>query len=112
MTLLRLITILALFFISWIVTDPYASAAGNESQLLNIRASQHTDYLRIVLEGPEEIISRGSVNQIDSDILVSFPDNIKLRKKKLPVAYTVQNDTISISLIKRGDLKFFFLTDP
>lgn len=113
MTLLRLITILALFLISWIVTDPYASAAGNESQLLNIRASQHTDYLRIVLEGPEEIISRGSVNQIDSDILVSFPDNnIKLRKKKLPVAYTVHNDTISISLIKRGDLKFFFLTDP
>jgi flagellar motor switch protein FliG len=113
MTLLRLITILALFFISWIVTDPYASAAGNESQLLNIRASQHTDYLRIVLEGPEEIISRGSVDQIDSEILVSFPDNnIELRKKKLPVAYTVQNDTISISLINRGELNFFFLTDP
>ncbi len=113
MTLLRLITILALFFISWIVTDPYASAAGNESQLLDIRASRHTDYLRIVLEGPEEIISTGSVNQIDSEILVSFPDNnIELRKKKLPVAYTVQNNTISISLIKRGALKFFFLKDP
>jgi len=113
MTILRLITILALFFINSIVTDSYVSAAGNEPQLLNIRASQHTDYLRIVLEGPEEIISRGSVNQIDSEILVSFSDNnIELRKKELPVAYTVQNDTISISLIKRGELKVFFLTDP
>ena len=113
MTLLRLITILALFFINSIVTDSYVSAAGNEPQLLNIRASQHTDYLRIVLEGPEKIISSGSVNQIDSEILVSFPDNnIELRKKELPVAYTVQNDTISISLIKRGELKFFLLTDP
>jgi hypothetical protein len=113
MTLLRLITVLALLFVNWIVTDSYAYATSNELQLLNIRASQHTDYLRIVLEGPEKIISSGSVNQIDSEILVSFPDNnIELRKKKLPVAYKVQDDTISISLIKKGELKVFFLTDP
>jgi N-acetylmuramoyl-L-alanine amidase len=79
---------------------------------LKLRSSYHPEFLRIVLEGEEYFISKGTVNQKGDDIIVRFPQaNLILRAEKARLPYKVDNNTIvfspgSFSKFKAFSLKF------
>ncbi|HBH60704.1 MAG TPA: hypothetical protein DDX85_02965 [Nitrospiraceae bacterium] len=91
---------------------PFLSYA--ETTSLKLRASRSTGSVRIVLEGPESVIGKGSVTQKESDILVSFPGTgISIQAESAVVAYLMINkETIRISPGDISGMKVFTLKDP
>lgn len=56
--------------------------------LVKLRASRHADFLRIVLEGPENLISRSIVSQKAQNIHVTFPgSSFNIYEEKVDVKY-------------------------
>jgi len=86
---------------------------GEETYYLKLRAGHHPEFLRIVLEGAEPIISKGIVNQKGKDILVSFPDTIfTIKDKKGPITYKRDKDTVLFSPGEFHEFKVFSLKYP
>ena len=89
-TMKKIISMMILYF-----ALPMSSAAGEETYLLKLRASYHPGFLRIVIEGPETIISNAIVNQKDNNILVRFPDTrFTVRKENTTITYNTDKDTL------------------
>jgi N-acetylmuramoyl-L-alanine amidase len=91
---------------------PYLSNA--ETAVLKLRASNHAGFIRIVLEGPESVVSRGSASQKGGDIFVTFPDkNFSIRAEGAAVAYSKSGrDTVKITPGDFSGIKVFTLKDP
>lgn len=71
---------------------------GKETYYLKLRAGFHPEFLRIVLEGTESIISNGIVSQKGREIMVRFPDSrFTIQEQKVQVAYRIDKDIISFS---------------
>ncbi len=88
-------------------------ASNADTNLLKLRASSHKDFLRIVLEGPEPVVSHGKVDQEDENILVSFPgDSFTIEAEKKAINYKADKDRILLSPGNIGKYKFFFLKNP
>ncbi len=84
-----------------------------ETHVLKLRASNHSEFLRIVLEGPEAVVSHGMIDQKGEDILVSFPgDSFTIEAEKKATTYKADNDQILLSPGNFGKFKFFFLKNP
>jgi hypothetical protein len=49
-------------------------AVSGGVQFLKLRASHHQGFQRIVMEGPESVISKALVYQRGKNIIVNFPD--------------------------------------
>ncbi|GBE04783.1 MAG TPA: hypothetical protein ENG80_05115 [Nitrospirae bacterium] len=89
------------------------TAQGEETYSLKLRASQHHEFLRIVLEGDDAILSRGIVNQKGRDIMVRFPDSrFTVQGVKVPVTYKLNKDTVLFSPGPFSGLKVFSLKYP
>jgi hypothetical protein len=70
------------FAVLLIIIWPCYSAG--ETSVLNLRSSHHLDFVRIVIEGEEEIIENAHVYQRGTDVLVKFSTSdfsIKAEKK-------------------------------
>lgn len=87
------------FLLIFIFLSVYASGEAlhhtvqdEEVYSLKLRTSRHSDFLRIVLEGDESIISRAIVNQKAQNIVVTFPDS----------NFTIQADEVAIDYNKIG----------
>jgi N-acetylmuramoyl-L-alanine amidase len=90
-----------------------ARASGEETFNLRLRANNHPDFLRIVIEGTKPSISRAIVNQTGEDILVKFPySRFLIEKATGPLRYKVQEDTIVFSLGDFNKFKVFTLDYP
>jgi hypothetical protein len=80
---------------------------------LKLRANHHPEFLRIVLEGEESIISGGMVNQKGNDIVVRFPyANIILQERKIPITYNIDKGTITFHPGPFNNFKVFSLKYP
>ncbi|MBI5056693.1 MAG: tetratricopeptide repeat protein [Nitrospirae bacterium] len=89
------------------------AALESDNAPLQIRASDHPGFLRIVLEGPNDLISRGQVSQKDKEILVNFPgSDFAVKQQKLLVSYRRNNDAVIFALKNSSDLKIFSLDSP
>ncbi len=74
------------------------SISGKNAYFLELRASYHTEFLRIVIESTEPLIARGVVNQKGRDIIAKFPyANFTVRKEKMPIPFKTDKDTIIFS---------------
>jgi tetratricopeptide (TPR) repeat protein len=90
-----------------------AEVSETGSSLISLRAGQHPRFYRIVLEGAEEIVSKGHVNQKEKDIKISFDDaSIDVEKTNTPFAYKADSESVIISLPKKGEMKVFSLKKP
>lgn len=80
---------------------------------IKLRASRHPEFVRIVLEGPETFIFKGTVNQKGQDIFVNFQDSkFSLEDVELPFTYKTAGNSVVFS---PGDFKKFkttFLKSP
>jgi hypothetical protein len=99
------------FLIFFILLSIYVSS--EELYFLKLRMSYHPDFLRIVLEGPDSIISRAIVNQKAQDILVTFPDtSFTIQEEKVIIAYKINRDVISFFPEDFVGFKVFTLKYP
>jgi len=90
-----------------------AEVSDAGSSLISLRAGQHPSFYRIVLEGAEEIVSKGHVKQREKDIKISFDDaSIDVEKKNTPFAYKTDKGSVVVSLPKKGEMKVFSLKEP
>ncbi len=64
------------------------SFQADAADLLKLRSSMHADFLRIVLEGPEKLITKAIVSQRTQNIHVTFPGtSFDLYEEKVDVKY-------------------------
>ena len=91
-----------------------AQVSGAESYKIKLRAGQHAEFLRIVLEGPASVISKAIVNQKAKNIQVVFPDTaISIDDQKSAVAYKkTAEDTIVFFPSDFSAFKVFTLQNP
>ncbi len=91
-----------------------AHVSSGDIYLLKLRTSRNSDFLRIVLEGPEFIIDRAIVNQKEQNILVTFPDaGFTIQEEKVIVAYDkIGIDAVMFSPGNFRGLKVFSLEYP
>lgn len=84
-------------FLFFLISFP-ATVVSLETHQLKLRANYHPEFLRIVLEGVEPLISKGIVNQKGRDILVRFPHTLfKIQEEKVPIPYKTDKGTIVFS---------------
>lgn len=94
-----------------IIADASVPVGG--ADLLQIRAGEHSGFLRIVLEGRSSTISEGRVSQKGKDIIVRFTGrNFEIKKTGVSVAYRTDRDTVIFTLKQAGKLKSYSLQDP
>lgn len=90
-----------------------AAIAGDAADFLQIRAGEHSGFMRIVIEGQDSILSGGKVSQQGKDIIVSFAEKIsEIKKKDLPIKCKVDKDVVTFSLKQAGRLKTYSLQNP
>jgi hypothetical protein len=99
------------FLLLVILFLPFTTGHGISS--LKLRSSYHHDFLRIVLEGAEATISRGTVNQRGDDIIVRFPHaDLLLREEKVSVPYKIEKNVLIFSPGAFKKFKSFSLRFP
>jgi len=88
--------------------------SGAEEYVLKLRTSYNAGYTRIVLEGPEPVITRALVNQTEQDILVTFlRAHISVHAEKPVVSFkTIDNNKIMFSPGRFSGMKVLTLRDP
>jgi tetratricopeptide (TPR) repeat protein len=80
---------------------------------LQIRAGEHSGFMRIVIEGDESIISEGKASQHGKDIIVRFINkNFEIKKGDLPVSCKADKDSVTFSLKSAGRLNAYSLNNP
>lgn len=91
---------------------PYISEG--ETHLLKLRTSRHSDFLRIVLEGKQEIIGKAKVYQRGERVIISIPSiPFSIQTEKPVIQYKkTQPDTIVFSPGEFRGLKVFPLEYP
>jgi len=102
-------TAFLLLIICLLPSFSYADTAS-----LKLRAARNPGSVRIVLEGPESVIGKGSVTQKGSDILVSFADTgISIQAENVIVSHAMVNrQTVRISPGDFSGIKVFTLKGP
>ena len=96
----------------FLVSLPFVS--DGEANVLKIRASDHPEFMRIVLEGKQPLIDAARVYQKTQDIFVKFPGksfSIEKEKIEIPFAKKDNNSIIFYPGAFRG-LKVFRLRHP
>ncbi len=90
-----------------------ASVRNSDASLLKLRAGRHPGFLRIVLEGPGPLISKGKITQKDSRIIVNLPDTgFTIQKDTLPFSFAQKKNLLVFSLEKFNKFKSFSLKNP
>ncbi|MBI5196343.1 MAG: N-acetylmuramoyl-L-alanine amidase [Nitrospirae bacterium] len=80
---------------------------------IKLRGSRHPEFVRIVMEGPEALISKGIVNQRGQDIVVHFQGpGFSLEDVELPFAYKTVRNTVVFSPKDFKQFKTAFLKSP
>jgi hypothetical protein len=89
----------------------FTTAHGQEEIIL--RGEKKKDMVRIVLEGPEEIIFNGKIKKGQDTVMVSFGySSINIKPKQVPVAYQVRGNLVYFYVGEFQQLTPFFLKDP
>lgn len=86
---------------------------GEGITYLKLRAHDHPKFSRIVLEGEESAIAKGTVNQKGSNILVRFPHaDLVLGSEKLSIPFRIDKNVIIFSPGVFSGFKVFTLKNP
>ncbi len=89
------------------------AVSGEETYTLKLRTSRHPEFLRIVMEGPGTIISKGVVNQKNKDILLSFRDSrFVILGENASIQYKINKDSVLFSPGTFYGFKTFPLKNP
>ncbi|RJQ22409.1 MAG: hypothetical protein C4560_02470 [Nitrospiraceae bacterium] len=113
MNVMCVIIAFMLITVPFTVTDIQASLQGKDPSLLQIRAGNHSEFLRIVIEGPDQLISKGKVSKKGRGIEVIFSgEDFEIRQNRLPVSYTRSGDAVLFALNNESDIKVFNLDGP
>ncbi|MDH4028140.1 MAG: hypothetical protein OEU95_04860, partial [Nitrospirota bacterium] len=99
----RLCTLITFILLLAVQAGGINASVNEEEDItsISIRAAQHAEYMRIVLEGAGRIISKGKVISSDKGIEVTFPDKrFAVKKDKMPFEYKQNRDIVLLSIRK------------
>lgn len=100
--------VFGIFFILFV-----SVVSGEETYSLKLRTSYHSEFLRLVIEGKEPIISKAMVNQKGRDIVVRFPSAaFTIQSEKESISYRITKDALLFSPGNFSKFKVFSLKDP
>lgn len=100
--------VFGIFFILFV-----SAVSGEETYSLKLRTSYHSEFLRLVIEGKEPIISKAMVNQKGRDIVVRFPSAaFTIQSEKESISYRITKDALLFSPGNFSKFKVFSLKDP
>ncbi|MBI4847868.1 MAG: N-acetylmuramoyl-L-alanine amidase [Nitrospirae bacterium] len=89
------------------------AVSKGEKNPIKLRTSFNPGYLRIVLEGADEIIAKTIVNQKGQNIVVTFPGpDFQIQTEKGTVVYKKINNSVTFSPGDFRGLKVFSLQNP
>jgi len=102
---------IALLLITFLILP---NISEGETYLLKLRTSRHSDFLRIVIEGKQEIIGKAKVYQRGGSVIVSIPSiPFSIQTEKTGIQYKkTKPDTIVFSPGDFRGLKVFPLKYP
>jgi N-acetylmuramoyl-L-alanine amidase len=88
--------------------------SDGQIHFLRLRSSHNPDYLRIVLEGNESVLSKASVYQRGQTVLLSIPDaTFSIRAEKIMVPFKkLDQHTVAFYPGDLRGLKVFTLDEP
>ncbi len=110
---LRVLIALVLFNLLFAAGSMGAVAEDDNTTSIKLRAGYHKNYLRIVFEGPETIISEGEVSWRKGDIVIDFGDTeFEVKKRRLPIEYDRSENSVILTPSKRGRLRIFSMNNP
>ena len=90
-----------------------ATVPEEGADFLQIRAGEHSGFMRIVIEGDDSIISEGKASQQGKDIIVRFINkNFEVKKGDLPISCKADKDAVTFSLKSAGRMKAYSLKNP
>lgn len=91
-----------------------ATSSSGDIYRIKLRAAHHPEFIRIVMEGPEPVISSAIVNQRGHNIQVTFPGvEFEIEDEKVIVAYKkTSDDTILFIPLEFRGFKVFTLKHP
>jgi tetratricopeptide (TPR) repeat protein len=113
MSHLRVIFALILIFSMAHAGYTLASPRKSYETILKIRAGEHPDYLRLVLEGPDSLISSGKVEQHGKEIIASFAGSgLTVKTDTVLVSFTVDKNSIVFVPRKIRSFMTFYLKNP
>jgi N-acetylmuramoyl-L-alanine amidase len=96
----------------FLLSLPFVSSG--EATVLKVRASDHPEFMRIVLEGKQPLIDAARVYQKTQSIFVKFPDkSFSIEKEKINIPFEKKdNNRIVFSPGEFRGLKVFRLRHP
>ncbi len=102
--------------ISVVMIHSFAADAAKPEQNvpdLDLRYGRHNDYIRVVLEGPHDIITKSQVNEKDRNVQVTFSNaEFSLKDRDLPIKYRKDNHTLIFEQINFISIKKRTMSDP
>jgi N-acetylmuramoyl-L-alanine amidase len=105
---MKKVVLFPLFFFLLVQTS------AEELKKIKLRAARHPGHLRIVIEGPQSMITGAIVNQKEQNIQVTFPvEMFAIQEEKVTVAYKkTARDTIVFYPLQFRGFKVFQLQYP
>jgi len=104
---MKRLTLLFLFILS------SALLFAEEIPQLKLRVARHPNFTRVVLEGPDTLISKGIVSQKGQDISVSFQEHkFSVEDVMLPFPYKIVKNSVVFSPGEFKRFKTTFLKSP
>ncbi len=80
---------------------------------IDLRSGRHDEYLRVVLEGPHEIISAGEVRHKAHVVSVTFPDaNFSLRENNIAVPFRREQNKVLFTQNNLEKIRVHNLSKP
>ena len=104
-----------LFLSLFILPAALASAAtqGELDSTVDIRFGRHNEYVRVVVEGPHSIITKGKVKHDGNIVKVTFDKiDFLLKDRKLPIKHRKDKNSIIFEQENINTIKLRNLTDP
>lgn len=91
----------------------FCTAAYGQEEII-LRGEKKKDLIRIILEGPDEIIFNGKVQKRMDSVMVSFSSAafITIKAKQVPAAYQVRGNIVYFHTGEYQQISPFFLRDP
>ncbi len=90
-----------------------AAIPRNQADRIIVRSGNHKEFVRVVFEGKEELISKGAAGVTGRDILVSFGSGpFRIIKRKIPFKNSVVPEGIVMNLLYEPRIRTFTLSGP
>ena len=95
------------------VDEPAPEAKAAIQSIIDLRYGRHKEYMRVVFDGPHDIISEGKVRHKDNEVSVTFADSgFLLKKEKIPIPVRREKNKVIFQKNNLEKIRVHNLSNP